>query len=67
MANPYDPPIRRQHVHMVRDGDEVEVHFTNPKWRAGKLTLSSKNGILSMTYSDPDGEINSQIVRLEID
>lgn len=66
MANPYDPPVRRQHVHMVRDGDEVEVHFTNPDWRQGKLVLSSQNGILSMKYSDPDGDITSQIVRLKI-
>jgi hypothetical protein len=49
---------------MVRDGDEVVIHFTNPGWREGTLVLSSQNGVLSMKYSDTDGDINSQIVKL---
>jgi hypothetical protein len=64
MAKLYEPPTRRQHVHMVRDGDEVVIHFTNPGWREGTLVLSSQNGVLSMKYSDTDGDINSQIVKL---
>lgn len=55
MANPYDPPVRRQHVHMVRDGDEVIVHFTNPAWVQGTLVLTSQNGILSIKYEDGQG------------
>lgn len=67
MAKPYEPPTRRQHVYMVRDGDEVVIHFTNPDWRQGTLTLSSKDGVLSMKYSDADGDFGSQIVRLKTD
>lgn len=67
MPNPYEPAPRIQHVHMVRDGDSVEVHFTNPEWRQGILTLTCKNGILSMKYSDSDGEFGSQVVRLATD
>lgn len=45
----YPAPTRRQHVHMVRDSDEIVIHFTSPKWHEVTATLSSENGVVSIT------------------
>lgn len=52
MSKPFEPALRRQHLHLVRDGDEAVIHLQHPDWRQGEVLLTCKDGKLSIVYRE---------------
>lgn len=47
---------RVQHVYLVQENDEVEIHFTNEGWPIDKMTLTCEDGLVTMRINGKNDE-----------